>query len=97
MYLILQPHLKDESMWFDIFLGQYKYQGWDYQGIDVDEEEEDAEADAAAAQDEEEEQEPEGEVIMLYDVRSPFMYLTLLFWLNCWINCWHNNIRNSSL
>lgn len=46
--------------------GQYKYQGWEYQGMDVDEEEEDLEADAAAAQDEEEEQEAEGEVCRVH-------------------------------
>ena len=44
--------------------GQYKYQGWEYQGMDVDEEEEDLEADAGANEEEEEEQ-AEGEVIML--------------------------------
>lgn len=44
-----------------IFSGQYKYQGWEYAGMDVDEEEEDLEADAAANEEEEEEQ-AEGEV-----------------------------------
>lgn len=45
-----------------IITGQFKYQGWEYSGMDVDEEDEDLEADAALKEEEEEEQEAEAEV-----------------------------------